>query len=167
MIWFLSFFRQETAHNNHKTVTRFSSAGGVTMPKRVKLERIKVAERTWVFNLILSGEVEKTFYLAQIKNGGMTLVNYEFSQNEEQEILSAFFYVNIMGHDLDEWMHFDVETGAQVPHYINPRQRAGKFPERDHIESERDKRVVAKKLRRIVEKWGQEQEINRDEKKSI
>lgn len=127
------------------------------MPIHAKLERTKVADRTWTFNLILSGDVERTFYLASIKNGSMTLVNYEVSQNGSgHDVLSAFFYVNIMGHDLDQWIHFDLATGEQIPHYNNPRQVAGKHPEHDRIESKEDKRQVAKKLRSVVEKWGRE-----------
>lgn len=131
------------------------------MPIHAKLERAKIADRTWTFNLILSGDIEKAFYLARIKNGGMTLVNYEISQNGNgQDVLSAFFYVNIMGHDLDQWIHFDLATGEQIPHYNNPRQAAGKSPERNRSEFKDDKRQAVKKLRLIVDKWGMEKDID-------
>lgn len=126
------------------------------MPIHAKLERTKVADRTWTFNLIVSGDVEMTFYLARIKNGSMTLVNYEVNQDGGRDILSAFFYVNIMGHDLDQWIHFDLATGEQILHYNNPRQAAGKGPEHDRIESKADKRQVARKLRSVVERWSRE-----------
>ncbi len=131
------------------------------MPILAKLERAKVADRTWTFNLVLSGDIERTFYLARIKNGGITLVNYEISQNRSgHDILSAFFYVNILGHDLDQWIHFDLATGEQIPEYANPRQAAVKGQEQDRIRPKEDKRQVAKKLRLIVDKWGREKSID-------
>lgn len=127
------------------------------MPIHAKLERTKVADRTWTFNLLVSGDIERAFYLARIKNGGMTLVNYEISRDSGgRNILSAFFYVNIMGHDLDQWIHFDLATGEQIPDYNNPRQAAGMFPEHDRIESDAGKQRAAKKLRSALEKWGRE-----------
>ena len=127
------------------------------MPIHAKLERTKVADRTWTFNLLVSGDIERAFYLARIKNGGMTLVNYEISRDSGgRNILSAFFYVNIMGHDLDQWIHFDLATGEQIPDYNNPRQAAGLFPEHDRIESDAGKQRAAKKLRSALEKWGRE-----------
>lgn len=130
------------------------------MPIYAKLERTKVADRTWTFNLLLSGDVERTFYLARIKNGSMTLVNYEVSKNSEgHAVLSAFFYVNIMGHDLDQWIHFDLTTGEQILNYNNPHQAAGKSPEHDPTFLKNDKRQTAKKLRLIVDKWGREKDI--------
>lgn len=128
------------------------------MPIQVKLERTKVADRTWTFNLIVSGEVERTFYLARIKNGSMTLVNYEINQNGKQQILSAFFYVNIMGHDLDEWMHFDLETGEQIHNHADPRQAVGKPAEQNRFKSEAEKREAARKLRQILDKWGKKKD---------
>ncbi len=131
------------------------------MPIYAKLERTKVADRAWTFNLLVSGEVERTFYLARIKNGSMTLVNYEVSKNSDgHDVLSAFFYVNIMGHDLDQWIHFDLATGDQILNYNNPRQAAGKSPEHDQTKLKDDKRQVAKKLRLIVDKWGREKDID-------
>jgi len=126
------------------------------MTIHVKLERTKVADRTWTFNLVLSGDIERTFYLARIKNGSMTLVNYEISRNGNgHDILSAFFYVNIMGHDLDQWIHFDLATGEQMPNYIGLRQKTGKNPELDPFEARHDKRPAAEKLRQSVKKWEQ------------
>ena len=126
------------------------------MPIHAKLERTKVADRTWTFNLLLSGDVEKVLYLARIKNGSMTLVNYDVSQDDSgRNILSAFFYVNIMGHDLDQWIHKDLATGEQVPNYIGPRQKTGKNPELDPFEARHDKRPAAAKLRQSVKKWEQ------------
>lgn len=127
------------------------------MPIYAKLERTKVADRTWTFNLLLSGDVERAFYLARIKNGSMTLVNYEISQNGDgHDVLSAFFYVNIMGHDLDQWIHFDLVTGEQIPNYIGPRQKTGKNPELAPSEPRHDQRPAAAKLRQSVKKWEQD-----------
>ncbi len=126
------------------------------MPIHAKLERTKVADRTWTFNLILSGDVERAFYLARIKNGSMTLVNYEINQDGKRRVLSAFFYVNIMGHDLDQWIHFDLESGEQIPNYVSPHQVTGKYPENDRFADRQGKQIVAKKLRQSLDKWGQE-----------
>lgn len=131
------------------------------MPIHAKLKREKVADHAWTFNLILSGDVERTFYLARIKNGGMTLVNYEISQNENgHDILSAFFYVNIMGHDLDQWIHFDLTTGEQIPNAAGLRPVVRM---QSRQASKEDKSQVAKRLRLIVDKWGREKDINSGE----
>jgi len=131
------------------------------MPIQAKLERTKVADRTWTFHLLLSGDVERTFYLARIKNGSMTLVNYEISRNGDgRDVLSAFFYVNIMGHDLDQWIHFDLATGEQISDYNNPWQSAGKNPEHNRLKSKEEKRQSAQKLRLILDKWGREKDID-------
>ncbi|GAB4488392.1 MAG: hypothetical protein Fur0016_00790 [Anaerolineales bacterium] len=130
------------------------------MPISAKLERTKIAEQTWIFSLVVSGDSEQTFYLARIKNGGMTLVNYEINKNGDgHDVLSAFLYVNIMGHDLDQWIHFDLETGQQLLNYNNPRQASGQNPEHDPMFYKNDKRQIAKKLRQSLEKWGRKQDI--------
>lgn len=130
------------------------------MPIHAKLERTKVADRTWMFNLLVSGDIERAFYLARIKNGGMTLVNYEISQDVGgRNILSAFFYVNIMGHDLDQWIHFDLATGEQILNYNNPGQSALKGTEHNPDRRKDDKSQTARKLRLIVDKWGREKDV--------
>lgn len=120
-----------------------------------KLERTKVDEQTWNFSLVVQGDLEKTFYLARIKNGSMTLVNYEVKQIGGRDVLSAFFYVNIMGHDLDEWMHFDLAAGEQIS-LDGSKQPAMRAPiETEWNEVRRPgKRLSVDKIRAALEKWG-------------
>lgn len=137
------------------------------MPIQAKLERTKVADHTWTFNLLVSGDVERTFYLARIKNGSMTLVNYEISKNSDgHDVLSAFFYVNIMGHDLDQWIHFDLATSEQLLNYKNPQQSALRGVPPDRARWREDKHQAAKKLRLIVDKWGREKDIEENKNRS-
>ena len=130
---------------------------------KARLEREKVAEYTNRHTLIVKeDDEERRIDVATIKNGGMTLVNYEVSQRGSQRIISAFFYINIMGHDLDQWIHFDLATGEKVDDYINPMQAANKRPEKDRIETEEDKKLVESKLKLIINRWGGEKEVKKE-----
>lgn len=105
--------------------------------------------------------MEQKIDIARIDFGGMTLVNYEISSRDAQQILSTFFYINIMGHDLDQWLHFDLETGSKIEDYINPMQAEGRKPEKDRVETEEDRKFVAERLRIIVNRWGDEKEVKK------
>jgi hypothetical protein len=43
--------------------------------------------------------------------GALTLARWKISVIHGRRLLSAFFYINSAGHDLDTWIHFDLETG--------------------------------------------------------
>jgi hypothetical protein len=135
------------------------------MTTKARLEWENVAKYTNQYTLLVRGddEVERRIEVARITQGGMTLVNYEVSQRGEQQVLSAFFYINIMGHDLDQWLHFDLETGARIEDYINPMQAANRRPEKDRVETEEDRRLVADKLKIIINRWGDEREVKKSE----
>jgi hypothetical protein len=135
------------------------------MTIKARLERVNVAEYTHQYTLVVQqeGGVERRIDLGRIKQGGMTLVNHEVSQQGRQRILSVFFYINILGHDLDQWLHFDLDTGARVEDYMNPLQAAHQRPERDRIETEADKKFVADKLKLIINKWGAEKDVRKTE----
>ena len=105
--------------------------------------------------------MEHRINIARIDFGGMTLVNYEVSRRGEQQILSAFFYINIMGHDLDQWLHFDLRTGKRIEDYINPMQAANRKPEKDTIKTEEDRKFMTGKLKLIVNQWGKEKEVKK------
>jgi hypothetical protein len=128
------------------------------MTIKARLVRESPSEHTNEYHLLLHDEngMEQRIDIARIDFGGMTLVNYEVSRHGEQQILSAFFYINIMGHDLDQWLHFDLGTGARIEDYINPMQVANRKPEKDRIETEEDRKFVADKLKIIVNRWGEE-----------
>lgn len=123
------------------------------MPIHARLERTKVAERAWIYHLVLSGEIEKSMYVARIKKGGMTLVNYEISRDGNgRRILAALFYVHTLGHDLDQWVYFDLETGEQISEQSGG-QPAIKLPTK-RISDE--KRQAADKLWWSVNRWGKQ-----------
>lgn len=126
------------------------------MTIQVRLEREKVAERAWIYHLVVSGEVEKRFYLARIREGSMTLVQHEIRAGENgRRILSALFYVSVLGHDLDQWIHFDLESGEQIPE-PDGFPAAVKVPQR--FTAWQQKRPKAETLRRAVARWGRERD---------
>lgn len=125
---------------------------------QVRLEREKVAEHAWIYHLVVSGEVEKRFYLARIKDGSMTLVQHEIRAGENgRRILAALFYVNVLGHDLDQWIYFDLESGEQICE-AQGLPTAVKVPQRFTIWQQ--KRPQAETLRRAVARWGRERDAS-------
>lgn len=125
---------------------------------QVRLEREKVAERAWVYHLVVSGEVEKRFYLARIKDGSMTLVQHEIRAGENgRRILAALFYVNVLGHDLDQWIYFDLESGEQIS---EPQGLPAAVKVRQRFTIWQQKRPQAETLRRAVARWGRERDAS-------
>jgi hypothetical protein len=134
------------------------------MSLKARLERTEVAPYRWDYYLIVHGDdgVEKRIEVARIDHGGMDLVNYETSWRGDDHILSAFFYISILGHELDQWLHFDLRTGRQVMGYVNPMQASGKRPEKDRVETEDDKKLLAEKLKLIIDRWGHEKDVGKE-----
>ena len=45
---------------------------------------------------------------------GMALARWKITKRESRTILSAYFYIHAEGHDLDMWIHYDLETGQEL-----------------------------------------------------
>lgn len=46
--------------------------------------------------------------------GGVGLEKWYLQKRGERKILSAYLWISAMGHDLDQWRHYDFETGQDV-----------------------------------------------------
>jgi hypothetical protein len=46
--------------------------------------------------------------------GGITLSNWKVTHHKDQAVLSVCLRVNMMGHDLDQWIHYDLATGKEL-----------------------------------------------------
>jgi hypothetical protein len=46
--------------------------------------------------------------------GGITLSDWKITQDDNQSVLSVYLSVNMMGHDLDQWIHYDLMTGKEL-----------------------------------------------------
>ncbi len=46
--------------------------------------------------------------------GGITLSNWKITQDNNQSVLLVNLSVNMMGHDLDQWIHYDLLTGKEL-----------------------------------------------------
>jgi hypothetical protein len=138
------------------------------MTIKVRLEWTTIAEHRRDYHLFVRDDdgAEKRIEVARIDHGGMRLVGYEASWRGDDRILSAFFCISILGHELDQWLHFDLRTGRQVMGYVNPMQAAGRDPQKEHVETQDDKKIVAEKLRSFIDRWGHEKDgsSGRDDK---
>lgn len=56
--------------------------------------------------------------------GGFTLDRWRINRLARRPILSAFLFVNLLGHDLDQWVHYDLETSEKLD-----RERAARIEE--------------------------------------
>lgn len=130
------------------------------MPLKARLEWTTIAEHSRDYHLFVHDDdgLEKRIEVARIDHGGMMLVDYEVSRRGDDRILSAFFYTNVLGHELDQWLHFDLQTGRQVKGYVNPMQASGRRSEKDRVAAQEDKKVVADKLKLLVEKLEREKD---------
>ncbi|GEM_PF-2398577 len=46
--------------------------------------------------------------------GGMRLERRELNRQGRKKILSDYFVMNSLGHDLDQWVHYDLRTGKKL-----------------------------------------------------
>ncbi len=46
--------------------------------------------------------------------GGVRLSKWKIKRRGKQVILSAYYFISAMGHDLDQWIHYDLETGKEI-----------------------------------------------------
>jgi hypothetical protein len=46
--------------------------------------------------------------------GGMHLERWELNRQGRKKVLSAYFLINILGHDLDHWAHYDLSSGEKL-----------------------------------------------------
>jgi hypothetical protein len=57
---------------------------------------------------------------------GMRLARWKIATIQTGKVLSAYFYINSAGHDLDTWIHFDLETGQVLG--MNPGDESDPDP---------------------------------------
>jgi len=46
--------------------------------------------------------------------GGMRMLKSLVQERDDRTIVSVYLEVSIMGHDLDQWAHYDLETGERI-----------------------------------------------------
>ena len=133
------------------------------MTIKAGLERVYVDAVTSDHTLLVKYDngTERRIDLGRIQYGGMNLVTYEASRRGDQEIFSAFFYVNYKGHELDQWMHFDLVTGEKIEDYINPMQASKKHPEEFRKITPENMELVKDKLKKIMDQIDREIKENK------
>lgn len=59
---------------------------------------------------------EKMILVAELKRfgGGFSLIKWKLNWNDDRPIISVYLEANIMGHELDQWAHYDWETGERL-----------------------------------------------------
>lgn len=58
--------------------------------------------------------------------GGIGLSHWEINWHNNKPVISLYLIVSMMGHDLDQWAHYDWETGERIKGYESPTQLAEK-----------------------------------------
>lgn len=80
-------------------------------------------ERGLVYNIyhlkvegLPDGQPEKLILVADLREmgGGMRMLKSLVHQPDGRTIISVYLEVSIMGHDLDQWVHYDLETGERI-----------------------------------------------------
>jgi hypothetical protein len=46
--------------------------------------------------------------------GGMGLERWEINRQGRKRVFSAYFVINSLGHDLDQWAHYDLSSGQKL-----------------------------------------------------
>lgn len=44
----------------------------------------------------------------------MGLETWELNWDSDRPVISVYLQISILGHDLDQWVHFDLETGDKL-----------------------------------------------------
>lgn len=59
---------------------------------------------------------KKKFLIADLRRmgGGMTLRDWQVTERQGRRALALYLEVSIMGHDLDQWVYHDLETGEKL-----------------------------------------------------
>lgn len=52
-----------------------------------------------------------------ITGGGMHLERWEINRQGRKRVFSAYFVVSILGHDLDQWAHYDLSSGKKLKEF--------------------------------------------------
>lgn len=67
------------------------------------------------FDNLEGDEPSKIFFVSSIgRQGGMRLAGAKgrkLKQKDGQTIVSVLLYISILGHDLDQWAHVNLDTG--------------------------------------------------------
>jgi hypothetical protein len=53
----------------------------------------------------------------QRSGGGISLIKWKLNWYEDRPVISAYLEVSIMGHDLDQWVHYDWDTGERLENF--------------------------------------------------
>lgn len=54
--------------------------------------------------------------------GGLHLSQWEINWKDDKPIISLYFVMSSMGHDLDQWAHYDWETGERIKGFKSSRE---------------------------------------------
>ena len=56
----------------------------------------------------------KRITIAEGTHGGFMMEKWELQRRDGRDVLAVFLLVMIMGHDLEQWMYYDMETGGRI-----------------------------------------------------
>ena len=117
------------------TIERSTSATEEKIVELINDPLSKALTKNRVYSLKIhdpSGKYpSRTIQLADMGTtlGGITLSDWRITQEDNQSVLSVYLSVNMMGHDLDQWIHYDLMTGKELGRSVNqstfPRTEKG------------------------------------------
>ena len=74
------------------------------------------AYRTYKLKVIEDDDTEREIFVADLSKmgGGISLERWKVKTKNGRRVLSVYLEVSIMGHDLDQWKHYDLDTDEEL-----------------------------------------------------
>lgn len=87
-------------------------------------------------------------------SGGMGVERWEINRQGRKKVLSVYFVMNILGHDLDQWVHYDLRNGEVLKDFKGQMQL-----QEEHLRESEEARKCEKRPKIVVNAKGEEKPI--------
>jgi hypothetical protein len=92
--------------------------------------------------------------------GGIRLETWELNWNGDKPVISVYLQVSILGHDLDQWAHYDWQTGERLKDFKSPGELLAEKLAYE-LEVKRARRAERRKQRAEERKLAQKSQQNK------
>lgn len=97
----------------HVELVSTPEAGAAVSTGDALLDRLR-APRTYALHIHEAGQTGSARVIPVAGRGGMRLARWQIWTVDGREVLSAYFEINAAGHDLDQWIHYDLHSGLEL-----------------------------------------------------
>lgn len=81
------------------------------------------APRTYALHIQEAGQTGPARVIPVAGRGGMRLARWQIWTVGGREVLSVYFEINAAGHDLDQWIHYDLHSGVELGRSLGDEPR--------------------------------------------